>query len=118
MARKIIGVILGYLIFAISAVAFFKLSAQDPHADPTTVFVIATAVWGAVFSFIGGLVAQLIAKTTDLKINYILAFIMAAFAAFSLIKTGGNHWTQLLAIFIFAPTSIPGGQFYLKRKQK
>ena len=43
---------------------------------------------------------------------------MAGFAAFSLIKTNGNHWTQLLAIFVFAPASILGAQFYLKQKQK
>jgi hypothetical protein len=118
MIRKITGVILGYAIFVVSALAFFKLSGKDPHADPTIIFATLTAVYGVVFSFTGGLVAQLIARTTDLKINYILALIIAGFATFSLIKTGGNHWTQLLAIFIFAPASIAGGQFYLNRKQK
>ena len=117
MIRKIAGVILGYIIFMVSA-ALFKLSGQAPHAAPTIFFGILTAVYGAVFSFIAGLVAQLIAKTADLKINYVLAFIMAGFAAFSLIKTNGNHWTQLLAIFVFAPASILGAQFYLKHKQK
>jgi hypothetical protein len=118
MIRKIVGVILGYIIFAVSAVALFKLSGQAPHADPTIIFAILTTVYGAVFSFIAGLIAQLIAKTTDLKINYVLAFIMAGFATFSLIKTNGNHWTQLLAIFVFAPASVLGAQFYLKHKQK
>ena len=118
MIRKIAGVLLGYAIFVVSALALFKLSGQAPHADPTIIFAILTAAYGAVFSFIAGLVAQLIAKTTDLKINYVLAFIMAGFAAFSLIKTNGNHWTQLLAIFVFAPASVLGAQFYLKHKQK
>jgi hypothetical protein len=114
MIRKIAGVILGYAIFVVSALALFKLSGQAPHADPTIIFVILTAVYGGVFSFIAGLVTQLIAKTTDLKINYVLAFIMAGFALFSLIKTNGNHWTQLLAIFVFAPMAVFGGQFYLQ----
>jgi hypothetical protein len=118
MIRKITGLILGYAIFVVSALAFFKLSGKDPHADPTIIFATLTAVYGAVFSFTGGLVSQLIARTTNLKTNYVLAFIMAGFASFSLIKTGGNHWTQLLAIFIFAPASIAGGQFYLKRKKR
>jgi len=118
MIRKIAGVIIGYIIFAISALALFKFSSQDPHADPATVFIVLTAVYGIIFSFLGGLVAALIARAIDLKVNYMLAFIIAGFAAFSFIKTNGNHWTQLLAIFAFTPASILGGRFYLRRKNK
>src|SRR5947207_2514017 len=109
MIRKIIGVIAGYAIFAASALALFNLSGHDPHADPTIVFAILTAVYGAVFSFIGGLVTQLIARTNNLLVNYILAWIIAGFALFSLFKTDGNHWTQVMAIFIFGPAAILGG---------
>ncbi|MEO5893296.1 MAG: hypothetical protein ABIQ31_23800 [Ferruginibacter sp.] len=117
MIKNIIGVIVGYAIFVISALALFKVSKHDPHADPTIIFAILTAVYGAVFSFIGGFAAQLVAGTANLKINYILAFIIAGFATFSFFKTAGNHWTQVLAIFIFAPMSIFGGLVYRRRKQ-
>jgi phosphatidylglycerophosphate synthase len=115
MGRKILSIIAGYTIFVITALALFKFSGQQPHADPTTAFVILTAIYGAVSSFIAGLVTQIISKTNNLKINYILAFVIAGFATFSLIKSEGNHWTQLLAIFIFAPVSIIGGKIYKKR---
>ena len=118
MARKILSIIAGYAIFVATALALFKLAGKDPHTDATTIFVILTAIYGAAFSIIAGLVAQLIARTKDLKINYVLAFIIAGFAAFSFFKSGGSHWTQLLAIFIFAPVSILGGLFYNKRHQK
>lgn len=115
MTRKILGIIVGYAIFVISSLLFFGVSGQAPHADATISFMILTAVYGAIFSFISGFVSQLIAKTKDLKLNYLLAIIIAGFATFSFIKASGNHWTQLLAIFIFAPVSILGGQFYNKK---
>jgi hypothetical protein len=118
MTRKILSVIVGYAIFVATSLALFKVAGQDPHSDPTTSFIILTIIYGGVFSFVAGLVTQLIAKTSDLKINYVLAFIIAGFATFSLFKSEGNHWTQLLAIFIFAPTAILGGLFYNKRKNK
>ena len=102
MVQKILGVIVGYAIFVATSLALFKLSGQNPHADPTVFFVIVTVIYGAIFSLIAGFVAQLIARTKNLNVNYILAFILAGFAAFSFFKSTGNHWTQLTAILIFA----------------
>jgi hypothetical protein len=115
MTRKILGIIVGYAIFVISSLLLFKVSGQTPHADATIRFMILTAAYGAVFSFISGFVSPFIAKTKDLKLNYVLAIIIAGFATFSFFKATGNHWTQLLAIFIFAPVSILGGRFWNKR---
>ena len=118
MIRNILSVLAGYLIFVITSLALFKLSGQDPHADPTTTFVILTIIYGAAFSFLSGLITQLISKTKNITLNYVLCFIIAGFATFSLFKSAGNHWTQLLAIFILAPISILGGLFYNKRNTK
>ena len=117
MIRKILSIIIGYGIFVVTSLALFKFAKKDPHLDPTTTFIILTTIYGVIFSFVAGLVTQLIAKTANLKISYLLAFIIASFATFSFFKSDGNHWTQLLAIFIFAPTAILGGLFYNKRKQ-
>ncbi len=114
MIRKILSIITGYAIFVATSLAFFKISGQKPHADPTNFFVVITAIYGAVFSFAAGLVTKLLSRSAGLKINYVLAFIIAGFAAFSLLKSEGNHWTQILAIFIFAPISILGGLLYKK----
>ena len=114
MIRKILGIIIGYAIFVATSLLFFKISSQNPHATPTATFLILTIMYGAFFSFIAGLVTQLIAKTGNLKINYVLAFIIAGFATFSFLKSQGSHWTQLLAIFIFTPMSIFGGLCYIK----
>ena len=118
MLRKILSIIAGYAIFVATSLALFKISGQDPHSDPTPVFVIVTAIYGIASTFIAGFVVQLIAQTKDLKINYLLSFIIAGLATFSLFKSAGNHWTQLLAIFILAPASILGGLVYIKRHNK
>ena len=118
MGRKILSIIAGYSIFVVTSLALFKTTGQDPHIQATSGFVILASVYGAVFSFISGLVTQVIAKTKTLTINYILAFIIAAFATFSLIKSEGSHWTQILAITIFAPISILGGLYYIRRDKK
>jgi CHASE2 domain-containing sensor protein len=67
------------------------------------------------FSFLGGLLAQLISTSGKLTINYVLAVIIAGFATFSLFKATGNHYSQLAAIFLFTPASLIGGLTYLRR---
>jgi hypothetical protein len=113
--RTIVGVILGYAIFVVSAVLLFRLSAVDPRADPGIGFMMLTIAYGIAFGFLGGLVAQAISGTRQLTVNYVLAGIMAGFAAFSLFKTSGNHYSQIAAIFLFAPASVLGGLLYIRR---
>lgn len=118
MIRQISGIILGYFIFVITSVLLFKVSGVKPHDEASTLFMIVTLVYGAFFSFISGLVARLIARTKNLKVNYILFVIMAGFAAFSLFKSSGSSWTQLMAIFVFAPISVLGGYFWSRNSKK
>lgn len=115
MIRKFLSVVAGYAVFVISSLALFRLSGQKPHADATFLFMIFTAIYGVVFSFLAGLVTQLVSGVKDIRLNYILAFILAGFAAFSMFKSEGNHWTQILAILIFAPATVLGGLFYMRK---
>lgn len=112
MIRKILSVFAGYLIFAVSSVMLFTLTGQKPHAEASIAFKIVTIVYGAVFSIIAGFILQLIARQQTLTLNYILAAVIFGFATISLATATGTHWTQLFAMFIFAPVSVLGG--YLK----
>ena len=107
--RNVVGVIVGYLIFAVSAVLLFNLSGIDPHADASIGTIALVIVFGAVFAFAGGYLTKLIAATKTMIANYVLVVIMASFAAFSFFKSPGNHYTQIAAIFLFAPISLVGG---------
>ncbi len=114
--KSIIAVIAGYAVFVISALLLFQLSGVDPHADPSWTLMLSTVIYGIVFSFIGGILTQVISKSGKLTVNYVLSAIIAGFAAFSLFKTTGNHYSQLAAIFLFAPASLLGGISYLKKR--
>lgn len=118
MIRQILGVIAGYAIFVITSVLLFRVSGVNPHSEASELFMVLTFVYGTIFSFISGLVTQVISNTKNLKVNYVLFIIMAGFATFSLFKSSGSSWTQLLAIFIFAPVSFLGGYFWIKRNKK
>jgi len=107
--RNILAVVVGYLIFAVSAVLLFNLAGIDPHAETGTGTKVTVIVFGCVFAFVGGYAAKLIAATSTLKINFVLAVLMAVFATFSFFKSPGEHYTQIAAIFLFAPVSIIGG---------
>jgi hypothetical protein len=111
MVKKILGVLAGYTVYVVTSLALFKIAGRDPHQEASIPFIILTAIYGMIFSFVSGAIARMIAKTKALTVNYILALIIACFALFSLIKSEGAHWTQILSIVLFAPVSIAGGYF-------
>jgi len=67
--------------------------------------------YGTLFSITAGYVTRQISKTKRPGVNYLLAFIIAGLAVFSLIKSDGNHQTQISVIALFAPVSILCGMF-------
>jgi uncharacterized membrane protein len=112
MGRKILSVLAGYAVFAVSSVLLFKLTDQPPHQDAPLTFKLVTIIYGAFFSVLAGFILQLIARQTKLTLNFILALVIFLLAAISMLTSAGSHWTQLFAMFIFAPVSVLGG--YLK----
>jgi RsiW-degrading membrane proteinase PrsW (M82 family) len=59
--RSIASVVLGYLVFAIAAVLFFKLSGQPPHAPAPPSIMAASILVGIVAAFAGGFIAASLA---------------------------------------------------------
>ena len=112
--RNIAAVIVGYLIFAVSALLLFKFAGIDPHAEAGIGTMMLVVIFGAVFSFVAGVAAKAIAASSSLGANIALAVLMFAFAAFSLTGSSGDHYTQIAAMFVFAPVSLLGG--YVGRK--
>jgi len=107
--RNIFAVIIGYLIFVVSAVLLFGLSGIDPHAEAGPMNLALVIICGCIFSFLGGYVCKIIANSRSLTPNIALFLLMAGFAAFSLFRSEGNHYTQIAAIFLFSPLSLLGG---------
>lgn len=119
MLRSVAAVLMGYLLFAISAFAFFRLSGHEPHAPAAVAFMIASVLYGLFFSVLGGYVAAAVAGQGKYEIEhaFAVATLIAAIGAASLIaeSPAESKWTQLSAILIVAPAAIVGG--YLRRRQ-
>ena len=117
MLRSVLAVVTGYLLFAASALAFFRLTGHDPHAPASAWFMITSVLYGVLFSVLGGYVAALIAGKFEMEHAFAVATLVAAIGAASYIAEapGESKWTQLSAILIVAPAATLGG--YLRRWQ-
>jgi hypothetical protein len=110
--RTAIAVIIGYALFALSAVALFQVAHRDPHAATTIAFGIAAIVYGMAFAACAGAVADRIARRSDLWPPRIVAALIALGATISLLATWRQaaHWSQWTAIFLMAPAAVLGGR--------
>lgn len=111
LMRTFLAVVLGYLVFAVSAVALFQLTHQAPHATTTIGFAALATVYGIAFAAISGWIAYRLARRDDLVAPICLAIVVALGATVSLISTWRQpaHWSQWTAIFLMAPATIAGG---------
>jgi uncharacterized membrane protein YqhA len=109
--RTAIAVIVGYVIFAISAVALFQLTHRAPHAPTSMEFATVATAYGMAFAAIGGVVSQRLARRADLLAPVCLALIIALGATVSLVATWREaaHWSQWTAMILMAPSSVGGG---------
>lgn len=117
MLRSLIAVIAGYLVFAASAVALFKISGRDPHAPAGLVFMGLTVLYGMFFAAIGGYIAAWLAGRWEFEHSLAVAGLIAAGGAASLLARPGQGalWTQLAAVLVMAPMAMAGG--YLRLRQ-
>ncbi len=113
--RTIAGVIIGWLMFVLSAVLLFRLAGQEPHAPATTKFMIGSIIYGVGFGFLGGLVAASIAKRR--AAGFAVGTIIALGAIVSLLaQPSGARWSPVSALVLMAPAAALGGA--IRRRSK
>ena len=107
----ILSVVVGYLIFALTAFALFQISGQPPHQSAPVSFMVGSTIYGCVFAFLGGYVAAFLAKRRPLAYGVVVALVLALSAALSLISTIGKGaiWLQVAALALMAPCAGLGG---------
>ena len=117
MARSVIAVIVGYLIFALSAFAFFQISGQPPHQAAPVPIMIGSIAFGMVFALLGGFVAAWLARRRPFAHGVAVAAVLALGAAISLLNTVGKGalWSQIAALVLIAPCAVFGG--WLRKRQ-
>lgn len=117
MMRAVVGIVLGYVIFAGSAVALFQLTRVNPHAPVGAGFMAFTIVYGIVFAAVGGFAAGWIGRRPDTRCGLITAWIIASGATISLIASPapGAHWSQIAALVLMAPAAWVGDWLRVRR---
>lgn len=118
--RSIIAVLFGYLIFAVMAFSFFRISGQAPHQTAPMLVMLGSIVVGAAGALLGGYVAAFIAGWRPLAHGVAVAVVLAAGATASLASTVGHGsvWSQIAALMVMAPCAIVGGWFRAKRSSR
>jgi hypothetical protein len=111
IVRSILGVFIGYAIFAVSAVVLFHATGRDPHAHQDATFTAIAIVYGMGFAAVGGLVSGLIAGRRPVVHAAIVAAVLALGALASLLSRpgAGAIWSQVAAIVLMAPSALIGG---------
>ncbi len=111
MLRSVVGVVVGYLVFAVSALAMFRLSGRDPHEVQDTAFAVLSIVGGSAFSFAGGYLAGVIAgRKARLHGGAVGAIVALGATASILAQPGaGSKWSQVAAVALMAPAALAGG---------
>jgi putative membrane protein (TIGR04086 family) len=113
VGRSIVSVIVGYLIFALSAFALFQISGQPPHQAAPAPFMAGSIV----FALLGGYVAAWLARRRPLAHGLAVAVVLALGAAISLLSTLGKGaiWSQVATLVIMAPCAALGS--WLRSRQ-
>ena len=105
------AVLVGYLIFAISAALLFSLTGQNPHAAASSQFMMLTTIYGMVFAAVGGYVAEWLAQAPRGERRLPLGVVIAVGARVSLITSPRQdaRWSQIAALVLMAPSALIGG---------
>jgi hypothetical protein len=111
IARSILAVVVGYLIFAVSAFAFFQAVGQPPHQAAPLPIMLSSIVFGMAFALLGGYVAAWLAERHPMAHGAAVAAVLAIGAAASLLSALGKSavWSQLAALTLMAPCAFLGG---------
>jgi len=118
MARSILAIVIGYLVFAGSAVALFQLAGVEPHAPTSGRFFLFGVAYGVFFALLAGYVTAWIARRRVLWPVLVLAAIVAIVAALSLLLARDQAaWSELAALILMAPAVVVGGAIRLRNQR-
>ena len=106
MVRLIAGIVVGYFLFAFSALVTFNVLGQDAHANATPAVMVGTIGVGLIAAFVGGYVGAIVARGRERTAGLGIAFVIAAIAASVLLTqpAGDARWSPLSAL-VMAPVA-------------
>jgi hypothetical protein len=116
MLRLIAGSLLGYLLFAFTAVLIFAIPGRDPHAAAEPAFMVGTIGAGLIAALAGGYLGAAVARGNERRAGLVIGSIIAVGALVSLLAQPGEgaRWSQLSAFFM-APVALLGSVIRARR---
>lgn len=119
VARAVLGILVGYAVFAVTAIALFRVTRQDPHAIPSPAFLAGSIAWGVAWSAIAGYLASVIAGRRDLVAGVGVALLTTLGAVMSIVMQpdARNYWSQIAAIVAMAPAAVVGAHVHRRRRR-
>lgn len=109
--RSIGAVLVGYVLFVVTTLAFFKLTGQAPHQEAPPTIMLGSVAVGIVAAFLGGYVAGYLTGRRAFVHGVAVAAVLALGATASLISTLGHGaiWSQLCALLLMVPAAALSG---------
>jgi hypothetical protein len=109
--RSVIAIVVGYLIFGLSAALLFQLTGQRPHEAADPAFILSSVAFGVVFAFLGGYIAARIAPRHPRRHAAAVGLLIAVGAVASLVMSGSGSasWSQVAALMFMAPGAVAAG---------
>jgi CBS domain containing-hemolysin-like protein len=106
LGLTVAGWVVGYLISAVSSLAWFQLMHISPESEASTATMVGTALYGIVFSIVASLVGSSFYRRFALGIGAAIAATIAAASIWSWYETPSHaHWTHAIAFFLMAPAA-------------
>jgi len=108
----IAGWLVGYLVSCVSSILLFVLSGISPHEPASALVITLTALYGMAFAVLAAVVGASFSRRHALGIGCAIACTIAAVAFWSDSVTPTHaHWSQMVAIFLMAPSAQLGSLF-------
>jgi len=117
VARAVLGILVGYGLFAVFAISLFAVSGHDPHLAPSRVFLFVSIAWGVACAVLGGYVATIVAGRSDLVagVGVALLIVLAAGTSMAMQPDATTRWSQMAAIIVMAPAAVIGAALRRRR---
>ena len=112
VGRCVAGWLAGYLISAVTSIAFFLIGHISPARPASTLVIWITAIYGVVFAVVGAVVGANLCRKFALGIGAAIALTIGAAGMISwYLQPDHAHWSQMIAIFLMAPAAQFGALF-------
>ncbi len=123
MLRQVLGLLVGYFVFAAPVALFFRVAGRDPHAPASPGFMLASLGFGVLCALVGGWLTARIASTPTRAPRWpvlgVAALIVLGAGATLLfeLRHGGAIWSPLAGLPLMPAAVVAGGVLFWRPRR-